>query len=109
MCSSDLALRQANPGVTISVLDLYATTNAIFANPGAYGFTDTTDEGINAPPNTNLNQYVFWDDVHPTAAAHALIGDAAFAAVPEPATLTLACFAALGICLSSRIQKREKR
>jgi phospholipase/lecithinase/hemolysin len=93
------ALRSANPGVTISVVDLYASTNAILANPGAYGFTNTTDEGINAPPGANLNQYLFWDDVHPTAAGHALIADYAFAALPEPATLTLACFAALGMGL----------
>ena len=93
------ALRSANPGVTISVVDLYASTNAILANPGAYGFTNTTDEGINAPPGANLNQYLFWDDVHPTAAAHELIADSAFAALPEPATLTLACFAAFGIGL----------
>jgi outer membrane lipase/esterase len=93
------ALRAANPGVTINVLDLYSSTTAILANPGAYGFTDTTDEGINAPPGANLNQYLFWDDVHPTAAGHELIADYAFAAVPEPATLTLACFAALGIGL----------
>lgn len=98
-----IALRAANPGVTIGVLDLYSLTNALFADPGAYGFTDTTDQGIQAPPGTNLNQYVFWDAVHPTAAAHALIGDDAFAVVvPEPATLTLASFALLGMALSSR-------
>jgi phospholipase/lecithinase/hemolysin len=97
-----IALRAANPSVTISVLNLYATTTALFADPGAYGFTNTTDEGINAPPGANLNQYVFWDDVHPTAAAHALIADDAFAALPEPATLTLASFALFAMALSSR-------
>jgi phospholipase/lecithinase/hemolysin len=97
------ALRAANPGVTISLLDLYSLTNQLFNDPGAYGFTNTTDEGINAPPGTNLNQYVFWDDVHPTAAAHALIADDAFAVLPEPATLTLAAFAACaGVVMGRR-------
>lgn len=97
-----IALRAANPAVTISVLDLYSLTNTLLANPGAYGITNTTDEGINAPPGTNLNQYLFWDDVHPTAAGHALIADDALAVVPEPPPLALAAFAVLGVVLLCR-------
>jgi len=97
-----IALRAANPGVTLSVLDLYSSTNAIIANPGAYGFTNTTDEGINAPPGTNLNQYLFWDDVHPTAAGHELIADNAFAALPEPSTFTMAGLGLVACALWSR-------
>jgi phospholipase/lecithinase/hemolysin len=98
--SADVAgLRAANPGVTISVLDLYSLTNTILQDPAAYGFINTTDEGINAPPGANLNQYLFWDDVHPTAAAHQLIADAAFAAAPEPSTFMLASLSIIGVAL----------
>jgi phospholipase/lecithinase/hemolysin len=92
-----IALRAANPGINLSVLDLYSLTNQAIADPSAYGLTDTTDEGINAPPGTNLNTYLFWDDVHPTAAGHALIADEAFAVAPEPSALLLAGFGALGM------------
>jgi phospholipase/lecithinase/hemolysin len=106
--AADVAsLKAANPGVSISLLDLYSLTNTVLRDPGAYGFTDTTDEGILAGPNANLNQYLFWDDVHPTTAGHALIADAAFSAiVPEPAGLTL-----VGVCgfaLATRVWKRKR-
>ncbi len=74
-------LRAANPGVAIDLLDLSSMTNAVETNAAAFGFTDTTDEGINAPANANLSQYLFWDDVHPTTAADALIAEAAYSAV----------------------------
>jgi phospholipase/lecithinase/hemolysin len=102
------ALQAANPGVRLDLVDLYTEANAIVNNPSAYGFTNVTDEGINAPPGTNLNQYLFWDDVHPTTAGHALIADAAFQAlVPEPGTLALAGVCGIGLALRSWRLKRR--
>jgi phospholipase/lecithinase/hemolysin len=85
--TADVAsLRAANPGVTLDELDLYSTSNAVLANPGAYGFTDTTDEGY-FNQNKNLSQYLFWDAVHPTTAGHALIADSAFSAAVQGVTV----------------------
>jgi phospholipase/lecithinase/hemolysin len=101
------ALRAANPGVVIDVLDLYSLANSVVNNPAAYGFTNITDEGINAPPGTNLSQYLFWDDVHPTTVAHGYIADAAFLrAVPEPGSLTLA--GVCGLALAARRWTRRR-
>ena len=101
------ALQAANPSVRIDLVDLFTESNAIVNNPGAFGFTNVTDEGINAGPNANLNQYLFWDDVHPTTVGHSLIAAAALQAlVPEPSTLTLAGVCGIGLALRNRRRKQ---
>jgi phospholipase/lecithinase/hemolysin len=101
------ALQQANPDVKISVVDLFDEANAIIKNPAAFGFTNVTDEGIQAPPGTDLSKYLLWDDVHPTTVGHTLIADAALSAlVPEPTGLTLAGVCGFGLALRAWRRKR---
>ena len=87
-------------GVHISVLDTYSLIDGIVANPGRYGFTDVTHPCVTGAVDylggtacsstmAGQDQYLFWDNDHPTAAAHALIADAALASIPEPTSLTL--------------------
>lgn len=94
-------------GVNIIDLDVYGFLNNVIANPGLYGFTDTSDQCFVGPTGVggsgtvcaDPDQYVFWDGVHPTAAAHAALGDYATAAVipvPPAVVLFLSAFAALG-------------
>lgn len=70
----------------------------LLAQPAAYGFTNTTGSCVAAGQLPNCAGYVFFDGLHPTSAAHALVADAAYnlvafnqnvALVPEPATLAL--------------------
>ena len=54
------------------------------------------------------DSYVFWDSVHPTTAAHQLLGNAFAAAVtepiPEPASLAL-----LGLGIGLAVAARRRR
>lgn len=72
----------APPGTNIIYADMDALGNVIFANPGAFGITNTTDPCISGfdpfgPPGPttvcgNPNAYYFWDVIHPTETVHAL-------------------------------------
>ncbi len=69
--------------------DTFALFNDIVSNPAAAGFTNVTGGCLLTPTCSNPNDYIFWDDFHPTAAAHAGIAVAFAHAVPEPGSLLL--------------------
>lgn len=93
------------PTVNLYRVDMFATTEKIFAQPGAYGFGNTTDacatvvEGVETSCD-NPESYIFWDHLHPTTAAHKLLADAAYGQMiadnpyPVPAPPALSLFAA---------------
>jgi phospholipase/lecithinase/hemolysin len=88
----------ASYGAGVTYFDTFGFLHQIVANAGAYGFTNVTDMCYNAIANTLCNdpgQYLFWDDLHPTAKGHALLGDAFAEAVPEPASFMLIGFGLL--------------
>ncbi len=69
-------LAQNNPNLSIAPIDVAALFNAATTNPSRFGLTNVTQSCLNsttgavcATPGT----YLFWDDLHPTAAGHQLI------------------------------------
>ncbi len=96
-------LEQSLSGITIITVDTHAAFELIEGDPSAFGFKNITDpaQGTNVDPNT----YLFWDDLHPTTAADALIADLAArdaasllpTATPEPATWGLLLLGLLGV------------
>jgi len=71
------------PGMKIKALDTYALLNDVVANPQKYGLTNVTDACVtpNAAPFfcDSPDNYLFWDGIHPTRAAHAIVATAAAA------------------------------
>jgi outer membrane lipase/esterase len=67
------ALAAANPGVNIIQMDVARLFQNVLANPGQFGFSNTTGTCVTSACATNPAQaasFVFWDPVHPTAAVH---------------------------------------
>ncbi|MBB3228016.1 outer membrane lipase/esterase [Luteibacter sp. Sphag1AF] len=87
-------------------IDTYSLLNEVIANPSQYGFTNvttpacTTASSLTCTPGTlvapNANQnYLFADGIHPTTAAHALLGQYAVSIITAPEKISLLAESAL--------------
>lgn len=90
-------------GLDMKLLDAAGLMDTIIldalTNGGAtYGITNVFTPCAPFQGNIGIscNVSLFSDALHPSAAAHRLLGDAALRAVPEPATLVLMTLGALG-------------
>ncbi len=83
-------------GLDLHLIDTFALVDQAIADPALFGLTNVKDACLPSAiltPCANPNQYLFWDNIHPTETGQRLI---AAAAVPEPSALSLLA-AGLGI------------
>ena len=68
------------PGINIVPFDAFALITAIVNNPAQFGLSNVTDACVtpNVPPFAcqRPDEYLFWDGIHPTTAAHGIIAQA---------------------------------
>jgi phospholipase/lecithinase/hemolysin len=69
---------EASLNINIFQLDVAGFFNEALSNPAKYGFTNVTDPAlVGSTVVPNPDQYVFYDDIHPTRVAHRLLGSVA--------------------------------
>jgi phospholipase/lecithinase/hemolysin len=97
------------PGTTLTDFDLYDLNASILANAASLGFTNTTDPCYTATPGSaaatsecgpngkNIDSFLYWDDIHPTAAVQKLWAEGFEAAVPEPSTWAMLLLGFVGL------------
>lgn len=93
------------PEVHLYGFDTAGFFASISADPGAFGFTNTTESCLfTGGPLPGCAGYLYFDNVHPTTATHQLLAAqfALAAGVPEPATLTLVLLALLPLARARR-------
>jgi phospholipase/lecithinase/hemolysin len=77
----------------IYFFDVFSLFEGILNDPAASGFTNTTGQcrsvsfGIFENECANASSFVFWDDIHPTTAAHAVLGQQAFQLISSGSAL----------------------
>ncbi|MGV0026494.1 SGNH/GDSL hydrolase family protein [Phormidesmis priestleyi] len=89
-------------GLNLVSLDVFSLVNQSVNNPSSFGYTNVTDSCLKAQPPLfsgdcgTPDQYLFWDNLHPTAKGHQQIGDLAYSvlqsrtpdkSVPESSTV----------------------
>jgi phospholipase/lecithinase/hemolysin len=95
--------QELSPNTNIIPLDVNSLFHRIIAEPEEFSLTNGTDSCIGDSPVVPIevttqpvtcipDKFLFWDEVHPTTAAHKLIGELAFSAlepvsVPEPSAV----------------------
>lgn len=95
--------REFGSKVNLIPFDANALFNQALTNPGQFGFTNTTDACLSPsqlvlrfPPVLSSicdqpDQYLFWDELHPTTKTHYYLAESAYAAiaapVPEPSAV----------------------
>jgi phospholipase/lecithinase/hemolysin len=83
----DVLWLKADYGVDITVVNTNSLFNSIVAAPGTYGFVNIKDagwcgvDGVPTCAQDNPNGFLFWDELHPTTAAHAILGQFAYSYV----------------------------
>jgi len=112
--AAQLAALDAQIGADITLFDTDALFQDVFANPGAYGLTNTTDACVDNLANglCNPREWLFWDGVHPTARTHEILAHAfGRALVREPGSLAMFGLGllALGVVRSLALIRAERR
>jgi phospholipase/lecithinase/hemolysin len=108
MAQLELELESAGLPVDIAIFDTFGAFDAVLNNPGAFGFTNTTEGCLD-----NLNAflagcpgYLFFDFTHPTAFTHRMLAQGLLAAVPSLPTGALVL---LGAGLAPLVGRRGRR
>jgi len=86
-------IKQNDPELTVFDVPIFSALQTIVNYPARFGFTNVTSPCISGSfeaPGTECsdpNQYLFWDDEHPTATGQALTAELAYdvlAGAPDP-------------------------
>ena len=74
--SSLATLAQKNPQISIIAIDMQALFNNVVNDPSKFGLKNVTQPCFNRATRTvcpNPNSFLFWDELHPTAAAYQIL------------------------------------
>ncbi|MEW5857413.1 MAG: SGNH/GDSL hydrolase family protein [Cyanobacteriota bacterium] len=83
-----LKVSQQHSDLQIAPLDANKLYREAITNPAAFGFTNVINACLaGAGTSGHPDQFLFWDGIHPTTAAHRILGETAFAAIQEAGML----------------------
>lgn len=89
------SLSQSNPNLSIVPIDVNALFNEVLRDPARFGFTNVTQPCILT--GANCDQFLFWDELHPTARGHQIISEYALSLLTAPQSIVPQTQIALGV------------
>lgn len=101
-------LAAALPSETFMYVDTVLAQTSALAEFQANG-GNVSQSCLSTGANPACSGYFYFDDIHPTTAAHRLFSAAVLNAVPEPGSWALAGLALLGVGLASRRRPQRVR
>ena len=88
-----LSLELASMPFAVTLIDVEELLALVLQNSAALGFGNVSDPCLDlatlASACSSPDSFLFWDEVHPTTRAHAILGDVFARAIPEPATVAV--------------------
>ncbi|MEM7794075.1 MAG: SGNH/GDSL hydrolase family protein [Cyanobacteria bacterium P01_C01_bin.118] len=113
----DTAIDELNllPDSQVLSLDTFSLFNQAIDNPADFGFANVTDICLLAPTCQGdemvQDSFLFWDDRHPTTAAHLALANSAFTpeTVPEPSTTPALGLLGGGLFLLRQVLRKKPR
>ncbi len=96
------------PGASYISFDTMSAQRALVSGSPGNGFVNVTDSCLTLPSTvcSTPDTYLYWDELHPTAAAHRVLGSqmtsTVLAAVPEPATMLMMAIGLLAVLGAGR-------
>jgi len=86
LLDQELDLLETELDIEIYELDLENTVRKIFNNPATFGLTNVTDPALNQQTGEvveNPNEFLFWDNVHPSATVSEIVAQNALEVIPK--------------------------
>jgi len=86
LLDQELDIIETELDIAIYEIDLENTVRGIFNDPAAFGLTNLSDPALNQQTLEvveNPNEFLFWDDVHPTATVSEIVAQSALEVIPK--------------------------
>lgn len=84
-------LQQQHPDLQLATLDANQLYRAAITNPAQFGLRNVKESClVGAQVCPDPDRFLFWDGIHPTTAAHRILGETAFTALRDQGMVSLA-------------------
>lgn len=94
--------------LNIILVDIYSLLNKIIAQKSVFGFTNIQDSLFSVSPTISItDEYLFYDDFHPTTTAHKLIAESVLLAIKDQCCQNSIMLNLLALAVGTSIRQRQ--